>query len=358
MSELIDRFCDMVRIASESGEEKEFLDWLAQRWVEDLGVACERDDYGNLIARLPGRACSREPLLLCAHADTVRPGVGIEPVVEDGVIRARGGTVLGADDKAGIAAIWFGIKAASRHPPLEIVITREEEVGLLGVKNLDTSRLTAKTGFVLDGEAFDEVVIGGPSHFLIDVTVHGKAAHAGMDPEQGVSAIKAAARAIARLPEGRIDHETTANVGVIQGGEIRNGVPAKATVQAECRSLSHDKAVELADTYRRTFEEEASALGARAEVVVELAYRAVSLAEDEPAVLLARQAIRALGLVPKLRLICGGTDASILNARGIRCAVLGMGARAPHTPDEHIRVADLELAAELVKKLLELSCSD
>ena len=358
MSELVDRFCDMVRIASESGNEGEFLDWLARRWAEDLGAACEQDEYGNLVARLPGRDCSGEPLLLCAHADTVKPGVGIEPVVEDGVIRSKGETVLGADDKAGIAAIWFGIKAARRRPPLEIVITREEEVGLRGAKHLDTSRLMAKMGFVLDGEAFDEVVIGGPSHFLIDVTVHGKAAHAGMAPEQGISAIKAAARAIARLPEGRIDRETTANVGVIQGGEIRNGVPARATVQAECRSLSHDKAVELADLYRRTFEEEAAALGAKAEVNVELAYRAVRLAEDEPVVSLARRALKALGLDPKLRLICGGTDASILNTRDIRCAVLGMGARAPHTPDEHIRVADLELAAKLVKTLLELACSD
>jgi len=358
MSELVDRFCDMVRIASESGNEGEFLDWLARRWAEDLGTACELDEYGNLVARLPGRDCSGEPLLLCAHADTVKPGVGIEPVVEDGVIRSKGETVLGADDKAGIAAIWFGIKAARRRPPLEIVITREEEVGLRGAKHLDTSRLMAKMGFVLDGEAFDEVVIGGPSHFLIDVTVHGKAAHAGMAPEQGISAIKAAARAIARLPEGRIDRETTANVGVIQGGEIRNGVPARATVQAECRSLSHDKAVELADLYRRTFEEEAAALGAKAEVNVELAYRAVRLAEDEPVVSLARRALKALGLDPKLRLICGGTDASILNTRDIRCAVLGMGARAPHTPDEHIRVADLEFAAKLVKTLLEIACWD
>ncbi|HIE48118.1 TPA: M20/M25/M40 family metallo-hydrolase [Candidatus Bipolaricaulota bacterium] len=356
MSELVNRFCEMVRIASESGNEEKFLGWLARSWAADLGAACEADGYGNLIARLPDRDCPGEPILLCAHADTVKPGVGVEPVLEEGVIRAQGGTVLGADDKAGIAAIWFGIKAASRRPPLEIVITREEEVGLRGAKNLDTSRLTAKVGFVLDGEAFDEVVIGGPSHFLIDVTVHGKAAHAGTAPEQGISAIKAAARAIARLPEGRIDHETTANVGVIRGGEIRNGVPARAAVQAECRSLSHDKAVSLADLYRRAFEEEANALGARAEVKVELAYRAVRLAEDEPAVLLAHRALEALGLVPKPRLICGGTDASILNMRGIKCAVLGMGARAPHTPDEHIRVEDLEFAVQLVKTLLELAC--
>lgn len=355
MEDLVRAFCDMVRIPSESGHEGEFVAWLSKRWTEELGADCELDGYGNLIARLPGKCRPAEPLLLCAHADTVKPGVGIEPVVEGGVIRSRGPTVLGADDKAGIAAIWFGIKAARRRPSLEIAITREEEVGLVGAKNLDTARLRAKVGFVLDGEALDEVVIGGPSHFLIDVVVHGRAAHAGMAPEQGISAVKAAARAIAHLPEGRIDHETTANVGVIQGGQIRNGVPARAEVKAECRSLSHDKAVELADLYRRAFQEEAEAMGARAEVKVELAYRATRLAADEPAVQLARRAIEAVGLAPKLRLICGGTDASILSAKGIRCAVLGMGARSPHSPEEHILVEDLRLATQLVTALLELA---
>ena len=355
MNGMVDQFCQMVRISSESGKEEELLSWLKETWTQDLGADCGRDGYGNLIARLPGKGCQAAPLLLCAHADTVKPGQGIEPVVEDGVIRSKGQTILGADDKAGIAAIWFGIKAARRHPPLEVVITREEEVGLLGAKNLEVEKLSAKWGFVLDGEALDEVVIGGPSHFLIDVTVHGKAAHAGMAPEQGISAVKAAARAVAKLPEGRIDQETTANVGVIRGGEIRNGVPARAELQAECRSLSHRKAVELAETYRRIFEEEAQAMGARAEVRIELAYRAVRLSEDEPVVSLAKKAVEAIGLSPKLRVICGGTDASILNMRGIKTAVLGMGARAAHTTDEHILVEDLERAAALVAALLELA---
>ena len=355
MNGMIERFCQMVQIGSESGAEEEFLSWLAETWTQDLGADCGRDAYGNLIARLPGKGCQAAPLLLCAHADTVKPGQGIEPVVEDGVIRSEGKTILGADDKAGIAAIWFGIKAARRHPPLEVVITREEEVGLLGAKNLEVEKLSAKRGFVLDGEALDEVVIGGPSHFLIDVILHGKAAHAGMAPEQGISAIKAAARAVAKLPEGRIDQETTANVGVIRGGEIRNGVPARAELQAECRSLCHAKAVELAQTYRRIFEEEAQAMGAQAEVRVQLAYRAARLSEDEPVVTLAKRAVEAIGLSPKLRVICGGTDASILNMRGIKTAVLGMGARAAHTTDEHILVEDLERAAALVAALLELA---
>ncbi|MGC9529176.1 MAG: M20/M25/M40 family metallo-hydrolase [Candidatus Bipolaricaulaceae bacterium] len=357
MEDLVELFCQMVRISSESGEEEEFLRWLAGAWTEDLGAECERDQHGNLIARLPARGSTATPLLLCAHADTVRPGKGIEPVVENGVIRSAGDTVLGADDKAGILAIWRGAAAADPRPPLELVVTRQEEVGLQGAKHLDFSRLRAKRAYVVDGDALDEVVVGGPSHFLIDVTVNGRAAHAGMEPEKGISAVKAAAKAIARLPEGRIDGQTTANVGVVRGGEIRNGVPARATVQAECRSLDHRTAEQLAETYRETFVQEAAAVGARAEVEVTLAYRAASLPPDEPVVGLARRALESLGVTPHLKRICGGTDGSILNMHGIRTAVLGMGARGAHTPDEHIRAEDLKQTTELVRTLVQLAAT-
>jgi len=354
MKDPLERFLQMVRIDSESGREKRFLSWLAERFREELRATCRFDNYGNLIATLPPKGGgSPDPILLCAHADTVKPGVGIEPVVEGGRIRSKGDTILGADDKAGILAIWYGILRAERHPPVEVVITREEEIGLLGAKHLDYGSLKSKIGFVFDGEDFSEIVIGGPSHFTIDVEIVGRAAHAGMEPEKGISAITAAARAIARLPQGKIDPNTTANVGVIQGGTVRNAVPEKAMILAECRSLLHRKAVELAETYKHIFEEEARKIGAVAEVKVELAYRASRLPEDSPAVVLARKAISALGLKPVLRLIRGGTDASILNQHGIQTAVLGMGAREPHTKDEWIAVEDLERAIALVKALLE-----
>ncbi|MGY4707336.1 M20/M25/M40 family metallo-hydrolase [Candidatus Bipolaricaulota sp. J31] len=350
----VERLLEMVRIDSESGREKRFLTWLAERFREELRAECRFDAYGNLIATLPAAGCARrEPILLCAHADTVKPGVGIEPVVEGGRIRSAGETVLGADDKAGILAIWYGVLRARRRPPLEIVITREEEVGLLGAKHLDYGSLRSRMGFVFDGEDFSEIVIGGPSHFLIDVEVKGRAAHAGMEPEKGISAILAVSRAIARLPQGKIDPETTANVGVVEGGTVRNAVPERAVVLAECRSLDHGKAVDLADTYRRVFEEEARAMGAVAEVRVELAYRAVCLPEDSSAVALAAAAVSALGYEPKPCLIRGGTDASILNQHGIESVVLGMGARESHTTDEWIAVEDLERAISLAQMLIE-----
>lgn len=358
MSDPVELFMEMVRIDSESGKERKFLAWLSELFRRDLGAECGFDLYGNLIATLPGKDSEREePILLCAHADTVKPGVGIEPVLEDGRIRSRGETVLGADDKAGILAIYLGVLSASKRPPLEIVITREEEVGLLGAKNLDYSRLRSRIGFVFDGEDLSGIVIGGPSHFLIDVEVVGRAAHAGMEPEKGISAITALSRAIVRLPQGKIDHETTANVGVVQGGTVRNAVPERAKALAECRSLDHRKAVELSEIYVRIFEEEAERMGAKAEVKVELAYRATRLPEDSPAVALAREAVSSLGMEPVLHLIRGGTDASILNQHGIEAVVLGMGAREAHTKDEWISVEDLKRAGELARALIEKAAS-
>lgn len=355
MTDLVDKFCDMVRIPSESGKEAQFLDWLAREWEEDLGAECKQDEYGNLIALLPGSDSDSDTLLLCAHADTVRPGEGIEPVVEDGVIRSQGETVLGADDKAGIAAIWFGVKLAARHPPLEIVITREEEVGLRGAKNLDYTRLDAKRGLLLDSDVLDVVVIGGPTHIFIDVEIVGRAAHAGMEPEKGISAIRTAVLAISRFREGRIDEETTANVGVFRGGEIRNGVPERAELKAECRSLDHEKAVRLAEEIRAAFLKAGEETGAKVEVKAEEACRAFRLPEDAPVVELSKEAIRRAGLSPSTRVITGGTDASIYNQHGIETAVLGIGAQNEHSKEERIAIADMEKAVEILRYALELA---
>ena len=194
-SRLVAVFCEMVKIDSESGNEKAFLDHLAGLFARDLGATCQFDGFGNLIARVPGKNCGdgKPAVLFGCHGDTVKPGQGIVPVVEGGVVRSRGDTVLGADDKAGIAELYEAILTASQHPPIEIVITREEETGLTGAKNLDVSLLTAKMGFVLDGDTLNSVVVGGPSHMVIDVEITGRAAHAGMEPEKGISAIRAAA---------------------------------------------------------------------------------------------------------------------------------------------------------------------
>lgn len=235
MSErMIKQFMEMVQIDSESGNEANFINYLEKEY-QKLGATTVQDSYGNLIAKLPAKGCEgKDPILLSCHADTVKPGIGIEPVLIDGVIRSKGDTILGADDKAGIAEMLEALRIAEVRPPIEVAIAREEEIGLFGVKNMDYSLLTAKRGFLLDNDTLDTIIIGGPSYFTFDVTVKGKSAHAGMEPEKGINAIVAASKAIVALKVGRIDHDTTVNVGIIEGGIVRNGVPDKVVFKAEC----------------------------------------------------------------------------------------------------------------------------
>ncbi len=352
---MIQQFMDMVRIPSESGNEAAMIEYLKAEF-ESLGAQACLDAYGNLVARLPAKGCEgKEPVLLSCHADTVKPGVGIEPVLADGVIRSAGATILAADDKAGIAEMLEALRIADRRPPVEIAISRQEEIGLLGVKNLDYSLLSAKRGFLLDNDTLDTIVIGGPSYFAIDVSITGRAAHAGMEPEKGISAIQAAARAIAALRLGRLDHDTTANVGVIEGGIIRNGVPDRASFLAECRSLVHEKAAALATEMEGIIRREAESNGATVEIIINNLCRAVDIPADSWTVLAAVKALKTAGVDARTTFITGFTDASIYNNMGIEMAVVGIGARLEHSTDEHIYVEDMEKAVVMIVELLRLS---
>lgn len=354
---MVQQFMEMVRIDSESGNEARFMQYLLGA-VAEVGGTASLDGYGNLIATFPARGCEgAEPVLLSCHADTVKPGVGIEPVLEDGVIRSKGNTILGADDKAGIAEVLEALRSAEVRPPVELAVSRQEEVGLLGVKELDFSRLTARRGFLMDNDTLDTIVVGGPSYFAVDVRVTGRAAHAGMEPEKGVNAIQAAARAIAALRLGRLDHETTANVGVIEGGVIRNGVPASCSFLAECRSSDHDKAASLAEEMTRTIRAEVEASGAKVEIEVDEKCRAVRIPEDAWAVRVATQALATVGVDAKAVFITGFTDASIYNNRGIEMAVVGIGAQNEHSTEERIAVADMEKAVRALVEALRIAAA-
>ncbi|MFH1531481.1 MAG: M20/M25/M40 family metallo-hydrolase [Pseudomonadota bacterium] len=353
---MVNQFLEMVRIDSESGEEQAMMEYLMVVIPAQGGTAAQ-DAYGNLIARFPAKGCEGSPaVLLSCHADTVKPGKGIEPVIgEDGVIRSAGDTILGADDKAGIAEVLDALRVAAVHPPVEFAVSRQEEVGLLGVKEMDVSRLTARRGFLMDNDALETIVVGGPSYFAIDVSITGRSAHAGMEPERGINAIQAAARAIAALKLGRLDHETTANVGVIDGGMIRNGVPDRASFLAECRSGDHDKGAALAEEMVGIIREEATANGAEVEVMVNNLCRAVTIPDDSWTVRTAQAALRTIGVEAKPVFITGFTDASIYNNAGIEMAVVGIGARDEHATTEHIAIADMQRARDALVEMLRLS---
>lgn len=351
---MIDQFMEMVRIPSESGEEAAFIAYL-QKEFEALGAKTLIDSYGNLMARFPALGCQDKPaILLSCHADTVKPGIGIEPVITDGVIRSKGNTILGADDKAGIAEMLEALRTAAVRPPVEVAISRQEEVGLHGVKNMDFSFLTARKGFLLDNDTLDTIVIGGPSYFTIDVEVTGRAAHAGMEPEKGINAIAAAAKAIAALRLGRLDHETTANVGVINGGIIRNGVPEKVNFLAECRSLNHDKAAALAREMEKTIYNEVKQVGAKVSIQTSNLCKAVDIPDNSETVMIAKQALKTVGVEAQTTFITGFTDASIYNNQGIEMAVVGIGARLEHSTEEHIYIADMEKASAMLIEILRL----
>src|SRR4051812_14254081 len=290
--------------------------------------------------------------------DTVPPDGPLEPVVSDGVVRNAGGTILGADDKSAIVAM---LGAARRilddgrpHPGVELLFTTREEIGLLGAGEFDCSRLAARVGYVYDQAApIGEVVLGAPHGVTLDVVFHGRSAHAGMYPEEGRSAIAAAARAIADLRLGRIDEETSANVGVIAGGTARNVIPDRCSLIAEARSHDEAKVADLVREMTETFAFAAALGECEVETQVRRNYRGYRLRRDDPVVLLARTALERAGFEPTFALSGGGADANVFNDRGLACLNLANGMTDIHTPDEHIAAGDLEAMVEVTLALVD-----
>lgn len=357
---MVRNLCEMVQISSESGEEQEFIKYLYEKFTDDLSAKCQMDNYGNLIAKIPARSCSSSnilPLLFAMHADTVKPGKGIKPKVINGFVVSSGDTILGADCKAGIAEFIEAVQSANSYPPLEVAITREEEVGFGGVKNLDFSLITAKQGFLLDMDVLDKIVIGGPSHMFVDIEIRGKSAHAGMEPEKGISAIQAAAKAIAIIKDGRIDSETTSNIGIIQGGVIRNGVPEKVLIKAEVRSLNHEKCLSVSQAMKEVFEVTARSMGAKAEVNLNLAYKAHRIPEDSSMVKIARKALGIVGINAQTVVITGGLESAVYNEKGIETIPLGNGVQDEHSTSEKVAISEMKTVVQVLHYIFNYFCT-
>ena len=253
-----------------------------------------------------------------------------------------------------MAAIIEAVQTAERRPIVDIVVTRGEEIGLVGAKHLDLSLLSAKRGFIIDSDDPASIILGGPTHASLDIEIVGKAAHAAM-PEDGVSAIRVAAHAITKFEEGKLDSETVANVGTIEGGMIRNGVPERVTLKAECRSLNDEKCRIQAEKMKSSFEDAAAEFGATANVDLRFEYAASKVEEDTPIGELGKRAIEKAGLQPGTRVILGGTDALVLSGRGLDAVVIGYGGHAAHSTDEYIAVEELEKVAEIIRNIVELA---
>jgi tripeptide aminopeptidase len=355
---LLRTFIDLVQIDSPSGEEAAIAQHLEQRF-SSLGMSVKRDELNNIVAKLSGEGA---PVLLAAHMDTVMPGRGIKPVLKEGVVYSNGTTILGADDKAGVTAILEVLNTLVEqrlpHPPVEVVITGQEEVGLVGAKRLDKTELRAEMGISLDaGGPQGTIVVSAPTQDSLSAVIHGKAAHAGSAPEKGINAILVAAEALCAMPLGRIDAETTANIGTIKGGTARNIVPDRVELVGEARSRQLAKLEQQTAAMIAALEGAAERHGATAEVRLERAYDGYALAESDPIVRRLANACRAVGVEPTLVPSGGGSDANIYNAQGMKVVNLSVGMDNVHTTEEHVAVADIVVAAEIVLLFIAgLSC--
>ncbi len=359
---LLQTFLELVRIPSESQHERPVTDYLVPR-LKGLGLEVEVDDAGskvgsdtgNIIARLPGTF----PGAVCfsAHQDTVVPGVGVNPQIRDGLITSDGTTILGADDKAGLAAIlemlhFFQDKP---HPTIEIALDICEEIGLRGDFLIDLSKLRSKKAVILDVDgAPGRIITAAPYQDICKVTIEGKPAHAGIFPEKGVSAIQTASMAISGMKLGRIDSETTSNIGTITGGKATNIVAAQCFFNFEARSLSEEKLNAQTSSMITEIEKACAKTGATCTIEKERVFKGYNFSQDHALLKLLTKSAQDVSVAPRFETSGGGSVANVFNAKGLDTCVVSCGMENPHTLDEKILVCDLEKTALWIIRIVEL----
>jgi tripeptide aminopeptidase len=352
---LLQTLLDLVQINSPSKQEEQAVAYVRAA-LTALGIASTVDGVNNIYAHLPERNSTAAALLVNAHVDTVQPTPGIKVHMDGDVLRTDGTSVLGADDKAGVAAMLEVLQLLHTsdvaHAPLDILFTVQEEIGLCGAKLVEFDRLTAREGVCLDvGGPAHHLVVAAPGQTGIEATFIGQSAHAGVAPELGKNAIVAAAQAIAAIPLGRLDAETTANIGLIRGGQARNIVPDRCELVGEARSRDSGKLARQTEAMVAALHQAAENTGCRLDLTVSDSYSAFSYDATTPIVQRCQAAIRTLGREPQLRSTGGGSDANIFNKHGIATILLGVGYEDIHTPYEHIAMASV---VDITQMLLAL----
>ena len=360
---LLNTFLDYVRIDSESTHEGAMAARIAAD-LEALGCLIYQDnsqsktgsETGNLYCTLPGTA-QGEPLVFSAHMDTVVPGVGVEPVIENGVIRSKGDTILGGDDKSGVAAVVEAMRTIVEknipHPTIQAVFTVCEEIGLKGSQAAEFDKLAGKKVVVLDsGGDAGSIIVGAPGQYKINASILGRRAHAGVAPEEGISAIQVAAEAISNMKLLRIDEETTANIGSISANYATNIVPERLELVAEARSRNDDKLEAQVKHMVDCLQAACDKYGATLETKLTKAYSGYSYSGEDELVKAVMAACEKVGLEPKLGTSGGGSDANVFNGNGFKAVNLGTGMAKVHTTQEEITVKNLEDIAALVLALM------
>ncbi|MCF6408362.1 M20/M25/M40 family metallo-hydrolase [Pseudalkalibacillus salsuginis] len=364
---LVEEFLELVQIDSETKHEEKISNVLKKKF-SDLGLEVFEDESkektghgaGNLICTLPATNEKADSIYFTSHMDTVLPGKGVKPSVEDGYIKSDGTTILGADDKAGLAAMFEAIRVLKEqdipHGQIQFIITVGEESGLVGAKELDPAHIDAKYGFALDSDGkVGNIIVAAPTQAKIKAKIKGKTAHAGVAPEKGVSAITIAAKAIAKMPLGRIDEETTANIGRFEGGAGTNTniVIDHVDILAEARSLNPEKMESQAQKMKNAFESIAEAMGGKAQVEIIIMYPGFKFDHGNHVVEVAKQAVEKVGRKPELQQSGGGSDANIIAGFGIPTVNLSVGYEEIHTTNERMPVEELVKTAELVVRIIE-----
>ncbi|HER24235.1 MAG TPA: M20/M25/M40 family metallo-hydrolase [Candidatus Atribacteria bacterium] len=361
---LVNSFMELVKISSVSREERNLADFLVEK-LENLGLEVKVDqagekvksNSGNIIARLRGNVEKAIPIMFSAHMDTVIPGKNIKPVCDGEKIFSRGKTILGADDKAAIAALLEALHIIKEKKiscgDIEIVFSICEEVGLEGAKNLDISSLDARMAFVLDcGGPVGEIISSAPSQNSIEIIIYGKASHAGSNPEEGINAIQVAGFALSRMKLGRIDDETTANIGIISGGKATNIIPDEVILKGEIRSRNEEKLETHTKKLKQTVKDTAREFKAKAVIKIKKEYSCYNFSIHDQIVKIAMKAAKDLGLEPALRPSGGGSDANIFNKKGFPSLDLAIGMEKVHTVDEYILVKNLKMTVEYILSII------
>ncbi|MEK7375667.1 MAG: M20/M25/M40 family metallo-hydrolase [Candidatus Margulisiibacteriota bacterium] len=360
---LVLRFTHLVKIESISKNEKRAGKYIRNQ-LDAMGIKSRVDgagariggNCGNIFASIKGNIKNSSRILFNAHIDTVTHKGKIEPAVKSGVIKSDGTTILGADCKASVAAILEAVAVIKKnnitHGDIDLLFTVAEEIGIYGAKNCDPKFLRADHGFVFDGGDVDQIINSAPSQVSFEADIKGRSAHAGTHPENGINAIKVASEAIAQIKIGRIDHETTSNVGIIAGGTARNIVPESVHITGEARSRNKAKLKRqmrrITDVLTRTCKKYKASLRLK----VEPSYNLFEVKKSSRLIEVAKAAISSIGLTPKIAATGGGSDANVFNQRGLPSIILGAGFHNIHTSKEYIRVEDLVKGAELILALI------
>lgn len=367
---LLKEFFELVQIDSETKNERVIADVLIEKMtalgfdvIEDDSVVRSGHGAGNLIASMKGTVSEADPIYFTCHMDTVVPGIGIKPELrEDGYVYSDGTTILGADDKAGIAALFEMIRVIKEnnqpHGDIQFVITAGEESGLAGAKEMDPSLITSKYGYAVDSDGkVGGIVTSAPYQAKLSTTIYGKTAHAGVAPEKGISAINIAAKSISAMTLGRIDTETTANIGSFVGGRATNIVCDEVTIIAEARSIIPEKLAKQTEHMTTTFEHVAGKMGGQAETKVEKMYPGFNFGENDLVVQTAMTAVKNVGRTPELLTSGGGSDGNVFNGAGIPTVTLSVGYEEIHTTNERMPVEELNKLTELLIEIINVTAS-